>query len=114
MAREWQYYHGPGGRNSVLKEIKKCGFSKRELADLQVLMDRHSAGRTLRHDYKPLRDGVHELRLSGNNRIFRLYFGNADDGLVLLALHFAPKKKQKDDDAIDLAVRRLKEWQQRQ
>lgn len=111
MGRDWEYYSGPGGGNVVIKEIKKCGLTRTEAARLEELLDRYSEGRTLPNDCKYLRDGVSELRLSGDRRIFRLYFADLGDGPVLLALHFAAKKKQLDKPAVDLAVERLRAWQ---
>lgn len=111
MAREWQYYTAPGGGEPVLKDIKKS-LTRNEQVRLQALMDRYLEDRLLPKDYKYLRDDISELRLTGNdNRKFRLYFAHLNDGApVLLALHFASKKKWVDKEAIDLAVTRLREW----
>lgn len=85
-------------------------MSRHEAGRLKDLMDRYLEGRSLSADHKKLRDGVHELRLDGDGRIFRLYFAHEAGGDVLLALHFAGKKAQRDPAAIDLAIARLKDW----
>lgn len=94
----------------VLNEIKKANLTTDEVTRLADLMGRFASGRTFRKDHKRLRDGVEELRLDGDHRIFRLYFGRIENGMVLLTLHFNSKKKKRDDDAIDLAADRLKRW----
>jgi putative component of toxin-antitoxin plasmid stabilization module len=96
--------------SKVAAEIKKTHLTRDEAAKLVELMARFREGRTLPRDHKPLRDGVEELRLSGQRRTFRLYFGRLDDGLVLLALRFNIKKKQNDRLGVDLAAVRLKQW----
>jgi len=93
----------------VINEILKAKLTIDEKVRLTDLMDRHASGRTLQADHKRLRDGVEELRLRGERRIFRLYCARVEGGLVLLALHFNCKKKNNDKDAIDLAVNRLKQ-----
>lgn len=117
MGAEWLYYAGPGGRQTVDKEITDAKLPLAELARLQALMERYKQGHARRNDWKYLRDGVYELRLRGDSRIFRLYFAHeGGDGsqLMLLALHFAGKKKQNDRAAVTLAVDRLREWRRRQ
>ena len=94
----------------VSNEITKAKLTNDEVTRLIHLMRRHASGGTFRADHKRLRDGVEELRLSGQRRTFRLYFARIDEGLVLLALHFNIKKKNNDRDAIDLAAERLKRW----
>lgn len=94
----------------VVDEIRKAKLTQDEATRLADLMSRFGSGRTLRKDHKRLRDGVEELRLDGDRRIFRLYFGRIENGLVLLALHFKAKKKDNDRDAIDVAADRLKRW----
>lgn len=113
MAREWQYYTGPGGGDIVLREIKKAGLTPWEVGRLEELMDRVACCRTLPGDVNPLRDGVLETRLDGDRRIFRLAYAEVNGGLVLLALHFFPKKKERERAAVDLAISRLKEWKRR-
>lgn len=95
--------------HTVTAEIRKAGLTPEEATRLSNLMGRFSTGGTLPKDHKRLRDGVQELRLDGHHRIFRLYFGRIESGLVLLALHFN-NKKGSDRPAIDLAAERLKRW----
>ena len=96
--------------SKVIDEIKRTNLTPDEATRLANLMDRFASGRTFRKDHCRLRDGVEELRLDGNHRIFRLYFGRIDSGLVLLMLHFKAKKKDNDRVAIDKAADRLKRW----
>ncbi|GAB3458674.1 type II toxin-antitoxin system RelE/ParE family toxin [Actinophytocola sediminis] len=110
MTRTWQYYSPPGGGEPVAKEIKKAGLTLGELGQLDEVMARVAEGRTLPKDTKPIRDGVHQFKLNLRQRSYRLLYAEVDDGLVLLALHFFSKKKQKDQDAVDLAVDRLRTW----
>jgi putative component of toxin-antitoxin plasmid stabilization module len=94
----------------VIGEIKKAKLTSDEATRLADLMARFRSGGTFPKDHKRLRDGVEELRLSGDRRDFRLYFGRVENDLVLLMLHFKTKKKNNDSDAIDLASNRLKRW----
>lgn len=94
----------------VIAEIRKAKLTVDEVTRLTELMSRFRSDRTLPKDHKRLRDGVEELRLFGDRRDFRLYFGRIEGGLVLLLLHFNAKKKDNDGDAIDLAADRLKRW----
>lgn len=110
MTRTWQYYSPPGGGDPVLREIKKAGLTRGELGRLDEVMERVAEGRTLPKDTKYIRDGVHQFKLHLQQRSYRLLYAEVDGGLVLLALHFFSKKKQVDQDAIDLAVDRLRTW----
>jgi putative component of toxin-antitoxin plasmid stabilization module len=94
----------------VIGEIKKAKLTMDEATRLTDLMNRFRSDGTFPKDHKRLRDGVEELRLSGDRRDFRLYFGRVENDLVLLMLHFKAKKKNNDSDAIDLASHRLKRW----
>lgn len=94
-----------------MKEVKKLKLSKLETVRVTAVMARYAQGREMRQDHTALRDGVEELRVDGDHRTFRVYFGRVDDGLVLLCLHFKSKKKQRDDVAINLAALRLKKYQ---
>lgn len=78
----------------------------------QLMVD-FAAGRTGPKDHKRLRDGVEELRLAGDRRAIRLYFGRCDDddGFVLVAVHIQVKKVDNDRRAVDLAVRRWRDYQ---
>lgn len=114
MERDWVYYTAPGGGRPVEKEIARAGLNEYEAGRLNELMDdvRDGEARAGVH-FKHLRDGVREIRLSGNRRIFRLLYAEVDAGLVVLALHFIAKKKQSDQDAIKVAADRLTEWKRR-
>lgn len=93
------------------RELKKLGMLATEAAKLVTVMDRFAKGVCYPNDHKRLRDGVEELRVKGQRRQIRLYFGRVDEGLVLLCLHVNFKKRQRDGHAIDLAVDRLKRFQ---
>jgi hypothetical protein len=114
VRRRWEYYTGPGGREVVIKDIKNAKLTLWEAARLEDLMERAADDRLFRHDITPLRDGVNELRLDGDHRIFRLAYAEVNVGAVLLALHFFPKKKMRDGHAVNLAVKRFEEWRRRQ
>ena len=90
------------------RELSKLGLDRVEAATVSKVMDRFREGKTQPKDHKVLRDGVEELRIRGNRRIIRLYFGRIDNNLVLLCLHIHIKKKNNDKDAVDLAVDRLR------
>lgn len=94
----------------VIKEIRKAGLTQDEATRLANLMQRFLEGRTFPKDHKVLREDVEELRLDGDRRIFRLYFSKTHEGFVLLALHFNGKKKDRDNDAVNLAAKRLRDW----
>lgn len=95
---------------AYLKEVTKLKLSTREVVQMTAVMTRFAEGRAMRRDHAYLRDGVEELRVSGDRQSFRIYFGRVEGGLVLLCLHFTSKKKQRDDEAIDLAAQRLKKY----
>jgi len=96
---------------AYLKEVTKLKLSVGESERVTAVMTRYARGRAMPGDHKLLRDGVEELKVSGDHRTFRVYFGRVEGGLVLLCLHFKSKKKQRDDEAIDLSALRLKKYQ---
>lgn len=111
--REWEFFRPEGEGRQVEREILKLGLSKWEAGRLADVMDRALERRLLPREVKPLRDGVFEIILNGHNRSFRLMFAEVRGGMVLLALKFISKKKQVDRDAVEVAVKRLKDWQRR-
>lgn len=112
MGRKWIFYSSAAGKDQVAKEIRKAGLNRHEAARLERLMRRRAEDREMGADDLPLTgaDGLRELRMRGNHRIFRLVYAVEDDGLVLLALHFFTKKKQVDEQALDVAARRYRFW----
>lgn len=95
---------------AYLKDMQRLKLSKPEFLRVTTVMTRYAQGRAMPRDHGYLRDGVEELRVSGDRRTFRIYFGRVEGGLVLLCLNFTSKKKQRDDVAIDLAAQRLKRY----
>lgn len=101
---EWKY------PKAVLRELRKMKLIPNEVARMAAVMDRFAKDEAQPKDHKELRDGVEELRISGDRRTIRLYFAKVDEGLVLLCLHVHFKKKDLDRDAVDLAADRLSSY----
>ncbi|RSN47115.1 hypothetical protein DMC64_07350 [Amycolatopsis sp. WAC 04197] len=114
LAREWDYYTAPGGGSPVAKELQKVKLSEWEVGRLDALLDLVADGMARPNiDFKYLRDGVSEVLIDGRDRTFRLFYADLGGGPLLLALHFISKKRQVDKRALDLAVKRLREWTKR-
>lgn len=113
MTREWVFYTPRGGGNPVAKEIKKARLTKHEHGRLEALMERVADGDVLPREVKDLRDGVRQFKFDVADHSYRLLYAEVDDGLMLLALHFFSKKQQNDRRAINLACKRLRDWNQR-
>jgi len=105
-AKRWYY------PDRVLREIAKCGLSAWEAAKLDDLLERGATGKLLPNDHKKIDDVVHELRLKGHKRIFRIYFAKVEGTLILLLLHFKNKKIDHDKDGIELAHQRFADLEQ--
>lgn len=90
------------------KEIRQLGLSVGESTRLAQLMEDHRLDRTGPKDHKKLDRGVEELRLAGDRRAIRIYFGRVDNETVLLvAVHAKQKQRDNDRTGKDLAARRL-------
>lgn len=108
--KRWDYFKLGDARSPVLKEIAKQKMSTAELARLDDLMDRIACGETLKKDVKSLGDGVLEFVLRLDHRSYRMAYAEVDGGLVLLALTFFRKTKQRQTESVDLAKQRLKSY----
>jgi phage-related protein len=108
--KQWDYFNLGDARSPVLKEISKQKMSTAELARLQELMDRVASGETLKKDIKPLGGGVLEFMLHLDRRSYRMAYAELDGGLVLLALTFFRKTKQRQTESVELAKERLKSY----
>lgn len=109
--RRWEFFRSASGREIVRSEIDKAGLTQTERARLGVLLDRVASGRTMRADVTTLGDGIEEVRLSGDQRIFRLLFARVEDQHVLLAIRFFSKKSQKTPpNEIKTARKRRNQW----
>ncbi|GAA1022082.1 MULTISPECIES: hypothetical protein [Amycolatopsis] len=114
MPREWDTYTAAGGGCPVEKDLLKARLSKWEAGRLDEVQTMIAEGRGRpKIDFKYLRDGVSECLVDGHNRTFRLFYADLNGGPFLLALHFISKKKQNDRNAVNLAVKRLRDWLQR-
>lgn len=95
----------------VGKEIDKCFKNdKRGRAQLLDLMKRLRRNQILGREVEDLGGGLHEAKLSYRGQEFRLFFARRQQGLVLLALHVVNKKAQRVPRSIELARKRLAEW----
>jgi phage-related protein len=110
---EWEYYAAPGGGEVVEKELAGAGLTKQEAGRLEELMERIRTRQTRKNDVQPVGKDVLEGRLSGDSRIFRLFYAELDGGLVFLALGFAAKKARRIQNEISKAQDRLADWKQR-
>lgn len=107
----WKRFTGAGGRDVLDKEIMKCFKSDvRGRAQLFDLMRRLQTGEILGREVEDLGGGLHEAKLSYRGQEFRLFFARRQRGLVLLALHLVNKKAQRVPRSIELARKRLAEW----
>lgn len=118
MAKRWEFYQSPMGADVVRREIAKCRLAQAERAKLGKLMQRAQDGVLLPKDCKNLKDGLLELRLDCGERIYRVFYSEVDQGLVLLAVKFVNKKAKQgiatDPSDIESARKRLAEWQSRE
>lgn len=114
LGREWQFYSTDQGACPVQKELDKCRLTNAELVKLRTLMARVQRRATLPGDVKSLGEGLLEVRLDGNRRIFRLIYAEEHGGLVLLGLTFFQKKTQSTPSSAKRAAsKRLKDWRKR-
>lgn len=112
---EWVLYVSPSGRKVVEEEIKGCRLSKSEVAQLSKLLERIRDGEVLPRDVKYLKaEGLHEARLDGDRRIFRLLFAKRRGTALLVGLSFIAKKRDRMRGSVFKAARnRLKDWDSR-
>lgn len=112
---EWVLYVSPSGHKVVEAEIEGCKLSKSEVAQLSKLLDRVRDGRVFPRDVKYLKaEGLHEARLDGDRRIFRLLFAKRKGTAVLVGLSFTAKKRDRLPESVFSAARkRLKDWDSR-
>ena len=96
----------------VQRDIRKCRLTPEELSRIEGVMGMFvTGGLGVRdHDELPGRT-IEELRISGDHRIIRVYFGRDDGALELLAVHVQIKKKNRDNTALNLAEKRWKAYQ---
>ncbi|MFD9115363.1 type II toxin-antitoxin system RelE/ParE family toxin [Streptomyces bottropensis] len=115
LGREWDFYTTENGASPVSKELTKCQLTRAEKTKLRTLMERVRSRQTLPGDVKSLGGDLLEIRLDGDNRIFRLLYAEERDGLLLLALCFFQKKSQATPPRHKrTAGSRLKDWRKRQ
>lgn len=119
VPKTWEFYTSPGGASVVRREITKCRLTRAEQIKLGQLMQRAQEGALLPKDCKDLKKGLRELRLDCGERIFRLFYSEADHdkAALLLAVKFMNKKATQgivtDSGDIATARKRLSEWQNR-
>jgi phage-related protein len=112
----WAYYETSAGSSPAKEALREAGMSRPEAARLRTLQDRVAEGRATAKDAKKLKgyDNLWEIRLDGDNRIFRLIFSPVHKGdeecLVLLALHYFSKKAQHARQELDRADSRYADW----
>jgi putative addiction module killer protein len=78
--RKLEIYRTPNGRAPYTEWLKSIG-DRRTRRRIQIRIDRLEAGNL--GDYRPLGDGVFELRLRFGPD-YRVYFGEVDNTIVLL------------------------------
>lgn len=103
-------FHKPPGeaRSAVEKEFSELPMQAR--AKLHQKMEKYSQGAAnAGRDYKPLRDGIFEIRVQvGNNPYRVLFFLDGDVPVVVRCFHKKDQKVGKSE--IDLAIRRRGSW----
>lgn len=112
MGKQWDTYHAPGGRDKVADDIAKLRLTAFEKVRVEERMTACANGELGYPTIKPLKGtpGLFELRISCEERSFRLVYVDTGDGLVLLALHFFRKQADSQPAQIREAVRRYKIW----
>lgn len=117
MPRRWEFYRSAMGADVVHKELDKCKLKRDERTRLGTIMTRAVERRLQPKDFKPLGDGLRELRIEGEGRTFRLFYAEEEGGLLLLALKFVNKKSTQGiatrPEDIETARKRLVEWRAR-
>lgn len=93
----------------AVRDIRKARLTLNEVARLESVRKAFARGEAGVLDHKVLRKGIEELRVDGENRILRLYFGRREETSVLVAVHVQVKKKNNDRAAVDLAITRWNE-----
>ena len=114
-AAKWEYFDSPElAESKVTREITRAKLSQPELIRLDALLTRIAEGKGIpQKDFKYLEaESLWEVRFQADKRTFRLLYSRESSGtLVLVALHFLPKKQNKlPKQAFTTARARLKVW----
>ncbi len=113
--KDWEFYTTASGHSPAAKEIGRAKLSQVESAQLARLMERISVGEVLHKDVKYIpRYRMHEARLDGDRRIFRLLYAERADGTRLIASLFTQKKAQTlPQKTFETAAKRIADWDSR-
>lgn len=113
VKRHWRDYRTASGARPVRDFIMRCEREDRAaiaaaMSDIRANGKRDGGGRHLQGP-------IWEVRVDGKDVIYRILFASqGSSGRVLLSLHAFKKKTQKTPkSAIELAQRRLADWESR-
>lgn len=109
----WRFYSTASGSETVKAELESLGTDVR--AAVVDAMGRCTRQELRRGEVKQLRGRIREIRVSLGGEIYRLVYAHVGEkDQVLLGLHaFHKKTQQTPNSVIDLATRRLKDWERR-
>jgi phage-related protein len=109
--RRWRDYRTPSGRRPVREFLEELSDADRAAVLAGMEDVRYHGLRAARH----LDDDIWEVRVDGNRVIYRLLFAQEGGrGQILLALEgFNKKTRKTPPPVIELARRRLADWQRR-
>lgn len=113
MRRQWIYYTTANGKSVVEKDIASFKLSLSELAKIEAIKDAILQRQIRLGHVKNLGDGVLEARFRCGNRTFRLAYAETNQGLLLVQLHFFGKTANRQSTDVELAKKRLRDWEQR-
>lgn len=113
--REFVNYTTADGSDLIQKDITSSKVRPTDLGKLDALIERAEQGELRRSDSAHVEGNVWELRLHGQDVIYRLLYADLRDERILLGLSFFNKKTQKLPLRVKrVALARLAEYQSRQ
>jgi len=113
--REFENYTTRSGTDLLQRDISACKVRPTDLAKLEALVERAERGELRRKDVAHVEGSIWELRLHGQDVIYRLLYADLSSQCVLLGLAFFNKKTQKLPETVKrIARERLRDYQSRQ
>jgi phage-related protein len=111
--KQWRFYTTSTGAKVARHELED--LPPHGKAALVEAMKRHTTGDSFAREIDNVGKGITELRVSVGNNQFRLLFATQGKySQVLLAVRVFTKKTRKlPTEEHNLAVKRLKDWEQR-
>ena len=102
------------GTDLLQKDILSSKIRSTDLAKLDALVERAERGELRPKDSAHIEGNIWELRLQGQDVIYRLLYADLSSQCVLLGLAFFNKKTQRLPDRVKrIARQRLRDYQSR-